>query len=304
MVAQAAHIAYIQRKWPEWGSNAMRTDIDAARNAGLLLYLALESLADDRKGLKLPDGLRGDFADEAVRKRYLEDAVGLVAEVKPRYFIANVELNLYRKHNRRGYDAFRDFYPELYRSIKEVSSETLVAVSLAYNDWNGRNGIDEEDKEEFRRRVGDFDAHSDMLAVSTYPLSYLTPSAIPESFFRELAAFSMHPLFIAETGWVSESFTITIQGFSRRFASSPEAQAEFLRRLGTCADYAMDEGMPLLAVNYVSLIDIGWFGRQAIRAMLPQFEWFCHLGLLEPSGKPKPAYERMVQWRTRLDGSQ
>ncbi|MDP3954989.1 MAG: type II secretion system protein [bacterium] len=299
-----AHVAFIQRHWRESlnSSNqnfydALAQEVSEAKNNGLKIYLAFEVLSPDRSSLELPAGLVGDFSTPVVQNAYINMVSSVAAAYKPDYFILNVEINSYKSYQPADYSAYKALYNSAYDAVKSASNNTKIAVSLAYIDVDGINCIDGGDKTIFNNYIADFQTKMDILAVSTYPLCYFDPAVIPENFLDELASFSSKPLFIAETGWMSESFTIPP---SFTFPSSPQLQADFVNRLKTMADYAINQGKNIDAINYVAIVDMETSICDAIIAINPAMGWYCTLALIDKNGTEKTAFQRMKVWKNSL----
>ena len=295
-----AHVAFIQRHWKESlnknGMNfhdAVGEEVTAARNKGMEVYVAFEVLSTDRSTLELPTGLAGNFNNVGVRAAYIEMVRGVAADFKPEYFILNVEINRYRYYsqNTADYNAYKSLYSDAYDAVKSVSGNTYVSTSITYEDIDGANCIDANDKAIFQAFVADFSAKSDILAVSTYPFCYFDPNAIPENFLNEIAGFDNVPLFIAETGWMSQEFELA-PGFM--FPASEQAQANYINRLHILADYTISQGKVISTINYVSIIDM----EDSLCNQLPSsLSWYCTLSLIDKNGVDKPALSTMQSWK-------
>jgi hypothetical protein len=282
--SQVADIAYIQRHWKEKSNpdgkdffNTVKDDVRIAKSKGMEIYIALETLSPERELLELPSELKGDFSNEKVKQEYL-DTVKLVAEnYKPDYLILNVEVNLYKQHNPQDYENYKILYGEAYDLVKQVSPNTKTAVSLSYQDFNGKDCFDSEDTSTFSSFVKDF-PKQDIFAVSTYPLCYGNPKNIPNDLFTRLNTLSKKPLFISETGYPSKSFF----GIN----SNEKTQAEFVKKIKSL------EGTEI--VNYVSLIDPSEEVCDLIVKAFPNLAWYCSLSLIDEEGDEKQGFEGLI----------
>jgi hypothetical protein len=241
--------------------------------------------------------MSGDFRTPEVRNAYLALMTSLAKKYKPDYFVPMVEINLHSGHDKADYDAYRAFYPTVYKAIKSASASTIVAPSITYSDYDGRNGIDENDRKTFARLVSDFDEYSDMLAVSLYPLWTLNPHNIPQQILCDISEASRKPLFIAETSWPSESFNIPVKGHDFLFETSEPTQAFFVERLHECVRYMQSQKHSILAINFVSLADPNGFIKMMANATHSQFNWFGSLAFADSKGHGKPAYSAMSAWK-------
>ncbi len=281
--SQVADIAYIQRHWKEDSNpdkkdflNTLENDVKVAKSKGMEIYLAFEVLSPERESLELPSGLSGDFSNENVKQAYLDMVKNVAKTYKPDYFILNVEINLHKQHNPIDYDNYKAVYEEAYDIVKSVSSKTLVAISLSYQDFNGKDCFDSEDTLTFGSFVQDF-PKQDIFAVSTYPLCYGNPKNIPSDLFTRLNVLSEKPLFISEIGYPSESFF--------GIKSNENIQAEFVEKIKSL------EGAEI--INYVSLIDPSEAVCDLIVQASPSLAWYCSLSLIDEDGNEKEGFDAL-----------
>ncbi|HEY9676855.1 MAG TPA: hypothetical protein V6C76_02550 [Drouetiella sp.] len=301
-IKQAADIAYIQRNWDEWQNNhAVGYDeVALARKNGLKVYVALDLLSYDppRANLITAEKKIAKFSDAKIQEKYLNLVEETAARTKPDYFILLVEANMYKDRTPSEYAAFKNLLPQAIERVRKYSPNTKIGVSVTYMDHDNKNGIDAGDIAYFRECVNDFDAYSDILSVSTYPMSYQEPTKIPEDFLAQIASASKRPLFIAETSWVSESFEIDVGLFQKyKFQSSPQKQLDYFQKLKTCADFASKQNKTIEAINFVSLNDPRPIASAVFKLVNQQFGWFTSLAVSDNDGKPKPSYAFLTQWK-------
>jgi hypothetical protein len=301
LIAQAADIAYIQRTWDEWLNkpDVCAKEIALARARKLKIYIAFDALSyeDLRAQIVLPKGLKGDFNTPALRTAYLDLMQRMAKDFKPDYFVPMVEIDLHKRKNPRDYAAYKQLYPLAYKMIKAASPNSMVAPSITYGDYDGKNAIDESDKREFASVVNDFSQHTDMLAVSTYPLCFLTPQAIPTEIFPDMAAATTQPLFISETSWPSDTFEIPMGSTRFKFNTSQASQAAYVEKLRQSAGQLTKSGRRIIAVNFVSLADPNSVAKFLANLVQHQFNWFASLSLTDNDGKPKAAFLSLKYWR-------
>ncbi|TAK30780.1 MAG: hypothetical protein EPO21_18680 [Chloroflexota bacterium] len=311
-VSDAAHVALIQRSWWEAANpggasfyDAVASQISLAKSKGLRIYLGLDFLSGDRTRLELPaelSGLTGGFSNTQIRNAYVDLVRKVAADFQPQYFVIAVEINMYKSYNPTDYSAYKSLYSSAYKAIKAASPQTQVSVSLLYADYNGANCIDGADKTKFKGYVGDFNNRqntSDILAASTYPFCYFTPASIPDTFISDLASLSSRPLFIAETGWISDDYQSSP---TFTFPSDPTRQASYVDRLSQLTDYARGRGYKISAVTLVSVVDPDSAYCANIQRIYPQNGWYCRLGLVDQQLAPKPGVGGMQLWKSRLGG--
>ncbi len=310
-IARAADIAYIQKTWSEWQRPETLDEVTIARHKGLKIYLALDLLsysAPPRRDVVLADGAASNFSSPAVQAAYLQLVTDLVRAYQPDYVVPLVEANLHAAHNPGSYSAFKQWYPQVFQTIRRLSPGTRIGVSMSYADYMSPSGFGAEDREAYRRAIKDFEPYSDMVCASVYPfLLYVgprlttsppltfhpRPSGIPEDFFNELAGGSSLPLFISETSWVSRTFDIA--GIIR-IQSSPEDQSDYVARLTELAGRAQAQGQKIEAINFVSLVDPD--ERSCDAALTASgLSWFCSLALMNSTAQDKPAFVTMETWK-------
>jgi hypothetical protein len=314
-ISEAADVAYIQGSWPEWESGMFDNDIQIARKKGLRIYLALDFLGYTpvaRATMKLPPSLGGDtatFSTPGVSQAYINFVKQLIQKYTPDYFVPMVEINLHKTHRPDSYNKFVQLYPQLYSDIKTLSPATLSGPSITYNDIASPSGFGPEDKAAFKVSLADFEANSDINAVSIYPFNSFPspttnplifdfhPEAIPDTFLSELASFSKNPLFISENSWISHGFSVPLGTLSLAFNATPQDQKNYIYRMAQLANIAYTRGKRITAINFVSLID----PTPAVTALIiqtsPQLEWFCYLGLFDGTGAEKPAFAALKEWK-------
>ena len=304
---ESAHVASIQKHWAEsYNSasqdyiNAVATDVNVARSKGLKIYLAMEVLSGDRKTVVLPNALQeqsSGFNNSTIQNYYIDLVKNTANIYHPDYFIINIEINMYKQYDLKDYNAYKSkVYSKAYNAIKQVSPQTQVAVSLVYSDYNNANCIDNSDLAQFRGYVADFNNRTnkeDMLGVSTYPFCYLNPSNIPQNFIDQIAGFySSIPLFISETGWISQSFSVV--------NSDPQIQAAYIDKLSEMVEYARSNGKNINSINYISIVDMDDNYCALVQSVAPQNGWLCYLSLMYPDFTEKPAFGKMRDWKNRL----
>ena len=302
-VKEVADVVLIQRHWQESSNEggldfhaAAGAAVAAARVAGLQVYLALEPLSVNRDRVELPAGLTGDFGTPAVRTAYVDLVTRVAADYRPDYFLINIEVNRYRNRNPTDYRNYLSLFRVAYAAIKGVSPGTRVAASLSYEDVNGTDCFDAEDRDHFEGALAEL-GQQDFAAISLYPFCYFQPARIPESLLHEITQSTPLPILISETAWVSESFPVTDQ-FT--FESSPQMQSEYVDKLAALVRYAVDHGRAVAGVVYVSLIDMDAATCDLLTRVNPSLSWYCSLSLLDREGAAKPAFGALEAWHDSM----
>ncbi len=301
-LAEISDIAYIQRTWDPSGNNgksfydAVKDDVLEARKKGLKVYISMEIMDPYRKTFRVPAGFSKSFADKRTQKAYIDMVHRVARDFHPEYFILNVEANAMRAYDEKAYQDYVKIFPLAWLNVKLVSPATKAATSLILTDFNNRDGLDAQDLSILKRDAADFKV-SDLLGVSVYPFSYFDPRMIPDDLMGKIAAVSSKPLFISETGWVSESFKLTS---SYTFQSSQEAQALYVWKLASMASYAEKAGYKVEAINYISLVDPSDEVQKYINQYFPDLSWYNSLALMDKNGNAKSAYNVLKYLKTAL----
>jgi len=297
LVADTAHVAYIQLHWQEAANpgglnffDALQAPVASARQQGLKVYVAFDPLTIDRSQLQLPSGLTGNFTSSTVQQAYLDTVSKVASTYQPDYFILMVEANLYNG-DAASYAAYQQLYSQAYDAVRRASASTKVAVSLTYLDVNNQNCFDASDRAKLGSDLAGF-PKQDLFAVSVYPLCYMDPKNIPDSFLSDLGALSSQPLFISETGWPSQENGAGV---------NESSQAAYFTNLQRATDYARNHGQNIVALNYIEVIDGSAQACNLLLQSFPQYAWWCSLGIRNPDGTPKLGYSAMKNWKQALD---
>jgi hypothetical protein len=134
-------------------------------------------------------------------------------------------MNTVKKTNSEAYEEFKEFYPEVYAAVKEVSPNTLVFTVWQLKRMKGLDGgifggVNDPENAQ-GELLGDF--QTDIAAFTLYPrLIYGDPSEIPEDYLSEIAEHTDKPIAFTEMRWLRYGFT--------GWESSPEEQAAYIDR--------------------------------------------------------------------------
>ncbi len=184
-----------------WGQSFVEQEIRGKR------MFPIVHLSFMGEGLTLvkPPGMEGaTMSDPAWRAAYKQAALDVVRAARPRYLSLGNEVNRwYEKYGASGPDGFKNFvslYEETYDAVKRLSPETKVFVVFARE-------IVSENREADLEVLRLFDASKlDLLVFTSYPYSLgrTSPSAIPDDYYSQAAAFmSGKPFGFTEIAWPS-----------------------------------------------------------------------------------------------------
>jgi hypothetical protein len=161
---------------------------------------------------------------EETRDAYL-DAVGdYSSEYRPTYMGVGIEVNVVYMQSPEAYAEFVEFFPQVYRAVKDASPSTKVFTVFQLEQMKGLGGglfggVNDESRSQWGL-LDDF-PDADLLAFTTYPcLVFTDPSEIPGDYYAEILAHTGKPVAFTEVGWFREGFP--------GWESDPEEQAEFI----------------------------------------------------------------------------
>jgi hypothetical protein len=311
-VATVARYAWIHRYWgTDYADPGYETSVNAAKAAGLGLYLSLGPFDELKTSVSLPSGLtrpdgspcQGDFSDPCVQKAYVDAVIGLIRTYQPAFFVAGVEVNVYQ---RPDYPSYVQAYKRAYDAVQRdpsIDPKPKMAPSFAYNPRDPRaNGSALrqfiQDYSDADGATGASEPKLDMLAVAIYfqTWGYPTdPGAIPLDALNGILDESRTqlPLFISETGWTSKPF--------RTIAASERTQMDFVKHLRQMAEYTRSSGKRIELITYVTLLDAAGPCAQP-KALVDALDigWYCSLGLVNSDGSFKAAYQAMHDWHSEI----
>jgi hypothetical protein len=216
---------------------------------------------------------RNSFTDETLHEAFIADALQRLEIYEPKYMCLAMEINAYHEQHPADFMHFVTLFHEARRQIKRKAPETVVFVSLQWEQflgkYGGQAGLPKHDPSwEILEHFGD---EIDAIGLSSYPLRSLEPQRLedpddlPDDYYAQLAHHTDKPIIFAELGYSSDP----------KFGGSPELQAAFLRRLPRLLD-----GLDVPLINYNFLFDAKGFG-----------EVFDSMGFITADGTVKPALQ-------------
>ncbi|MEW6606564.1 MAG: hypothetical protein AB1414_03785 [bacterium] len=260
--------------------------LERAEKAGLIKYIAIEPFNGDRSALRIPSNWKGSpptLANSQWNTAFRDYVLKIVGKHKPQYLNIAVEANMYYQHHPEDYDNFRDMFNVLYKQIKQISPDTKIFCSYQYELLTGQfTGQKQKPQWEL---LGEKAIEQDMLGISSYPIflhKAYDPQTISKEYYYPLKGKSKLPIFFAELGFYSSPHVEP--------RSSPEKQAEFIRRIPSLL-----EGLNVESVCWVSLHDLPDIpALSGLKKVAPQF---FSLGFLDEKLNPKPAWNI---WKSML----
>lgn len=163
--------------------------------------------------------------DAATKENYRKSAAAFAETFKPKYMGFGVEVNMLYEKSPADFDAFAQFYGEVYDAVKEKSPGTKVFTVFQLEKMKGMNGglfggTNDPAKAEWF--LLDKFPESDIAAFTTYPsLVYDKPSDIPTDYYSEIKSRTSKPIAFTEIGWHSAASP-------KGWESNESEQAEFV----------------------------------------------------------------------------
>jgi hypothetical protein len=185
-----------------------------------------------------PSNMPETFGDSAVRALFL-DNVRQIAEKHPKTIVLAPEINIMYWINRREFDLFATLYKEAYAAIKQVSPQTDVGVSLHYTLFRGCEQFD------ILEALGP----RDFIGFTTYEIWMIDEGVVA-------GVKDFPPEWWSWMRWAypSDKIIITEIGFPNSRDSTPEMQAEFVRRLPELL-----RGVEAESINWTLLSNVTFF---------------------------------------------
>lgn len=163
--------------------------------------------------------------DETTKQKYLDNVVAFVEKYEPEYFGVGIEVNILYEKSPEDFEAFVQFYDDVYNAVKLRSPKTKVFTIFQLEKMKGLGGGlfgGKNDPSKAQWFLLERFPNSDLIAFTTYPgLIYEKPSEISPDYYLEIKSHTTKPVAFTEIGWHSSA---NITGW----ASSEEEQAEFI----------------------------------------------------------------------------
>lgn len=145
--------------------------------------------------------------DDATRQTYKNTAATFAKKYALKYLGIGIEVNtLYAKS--LDFDAFVQFYNEVYDAVKAESPDTKVFIIFQFEGMKGLNGglFGTNDPAQAQWSILDRFPKSDLMAFTTYPdLIYKDPSEIPSDYYSEIRKHTGKQIAFTEIGWHNEA---------------------------------------------------------------------------------------------------
>jgi len=145
--------------------------------------------------------------NESNRQNYKDSAVAFAEKYEPKYLAFGIEVNMLYEKSPADFDAFVDFYSEVYDAVKAKSPYTKVFTVFQLEKTKGLSGGlfgGSNDPANAQWSLIDKFPKSDIIAFTTYPgLIYSNPSDIPSDYYSEIKFHTSKTIAFTEIGWHS-----------------------------------------------------------------------------------------------------
>lgn len=206
------------------------------------VYVSVTPIDFSRKGLA---AYRGDadnmalpapwnsykFNSPEVKTAYLNYCKRAIEFFEPDYFGMSIEANLLHVQNPGVWSEYRELHNFIYTELKTAYPELTVFTSVVGAHLLP-GFIEGNDHVTQRLAVLQLLEFSDMYAISFYPyMSKFLGAPYPDNTFDELFHVSEKPLAIAETGYVAQTFSITLDNGVATIESDQVKQQKYFKDL-------------------------------------------------------------------------
>jgi hypothetical protein len=254
---------------------------ERCRKEGLTAVLSLSptKLDGGRGDLDVPDDVRKravkklSFANPAVHQPFIAASLEL-AKNNPPYLCLATEINFLAFRNIREYVTFAEVYRRTYQEIKKFAPSTKVFVSFQWDYFRVMAKREPGKIKEHAKLFEVFGDHLDVVGLTSYPADHFKePGDIPADYYAKVRDYLPRgqPIAFTEIGWPSTGKT------------DERSQAVFVRRIRELTAAVAPELIAWSLLHDVQVPELG--------------ESLGTTGLLNRSGKPKPAFAAFRELR-------
>ncbi|MCL4549625.1 MAG: hypothetical protein M1495_13760 [Bacteroidetes bacterium] len=147
--------------------------------------------------------------DDTTKQIYKTSAADFADKYKPKYLAFGIEVNTLHEKSLIDFDAFVQFFGEVYDAVKTRSPDTKVFTIFQLEKMKGLSGGlfgGTNDPTKAQWSLLDKFPKSDIIAFTTYPgLIYKNPSEIPVDYYTEIKLRTAKPVAFTEIGWHSDA---------------------------------------------------------------------------------------------------
>ena len=163
--------------------------------------------------------------DDVTKQNYKNSLIAFIEKYQPEYLGIGIEVNTLYEKSPADFDAFSQFFSEVYDIVKANSPNTKVFTVFQLEKMKGLNGGlfgGTNDPNKAQWFLLDKFPKSDIVVFTTYPgLIYNNPSDIPSNYYAEIKSHTSKNIAFTEIGWHSDASP-------KGWESSEDEQAEFV----------------------------------------------------------------------------
>lgn len=308
------HEALDDTAFPDW----LRGDLDEIRSRklpGQVLYVAMTPSANDRRSLApacgaeegeerdLPSSLEGaSFASAELQRAYVNYVRRIVDELQPQYINIGIEMSELALQHPEEWPAFEALFRHTVDALRASHPNVKVGLELVLQSIM---------KPEVTALVRPAAEYGDYVGISFYPYGSAfgetlgapaLAAAAPAQWQQPLEflrTWTRKPIAIAETGYTTETVSISAGFFSKiEFPGTAALQQEFLTDL-------IDEAVHSDYLFVVWFVPIDYPKLLAkLEDMGVGAEWmkiWSFAGLFDQDLQPKPAFDLWARWRQQAE---
>jgi len=289
---------------PQWMLDSWSTSLTHVK--GRPVYVALTPTGTDRhtiiqgcgdtesNDIAAPASLLNlPFDDPRIQAAYLAYAERLVATFHPRYLDIAIEINQMLLEFPDEWPAMESLLLATYHALKVQHPDLIVGIEAELQPL-----LKAEVATAFQRIADSMD----FLGISFYPYGSDAGAAMgapaleapPQQWqapLKWLSTYTQTPLAIAETGYSTASYQLTVNGVTLDFSGTAELQRQYLHDLLSFAHWDQ-----YLFVIWFVPIDFDRLTAALGATDNPAFRIFQDTGLLDENLNPRPAFD---EWKTR-----
>ena len=236
----------------------------------------------------LPAGIRGKpFNDPALCRAYANYCRRMVEFFQPDFLVTGIEANELLNHKPGEWDAYVAMSRDIQWELRERFPRLRLSESVTLHKLLDRQN---SGLAQYRAKIQQFVESHDFLAISFYPLFLgLHTEKEFSSALEFLPGFSRKPIAITETGHPAEPVHIAAWKFD--FPTNLNEQDAYVKVL---LDQA--QAHHYLFVTYFTARDFDELWKTFPSAVKDLGAIWRDTGLVDESGKPRPAYQTWKHW--------
>jgi hypothetical protein len=240
-----------------------------------------------REFMGLPDSWEATFGNPDVRGAYLNFALRILREFKPKYLGLASEINTYMESHPDDAVNFLSLYRETYNAIKSESPETQVFVTFQWEQLNNLGGFENSgvNNQIHWEQIEIFEPQLDLWVISSYPfITFRSGADIPADYYTPLLSRTDKALAVAEGGFISKQ--------TGQLPGNPQDQVDYLNAIHTQLGERLAFWIYLLLSDLNEDSYVRFFRQQGMKENdITTLGFFVNVGLIEKDGEPKPALE-------------